>query len=139
MLILKSIINTVGNLVTIRWEGGRDEIGWRLSNEHWFFARDIKAGLQHQGGWEATAPMLDQLWLTVFTECEHVHNEMGNPLLVLFDNPPAASDDLIHWHKYLGNPLLPLADNKSSGIVVPFEAGYRLYTMHPEVWAYSRK
>jgi len=51
----------------------------------------------------------------------------------------AASDDLIHWHKYPKNPLVPLAENKSSGIVVPVENGYRLYTMHPAVWAFGRK
>lgn len=48
----------------------------------------------------------------------------------------AASDDLIHWTKFPGNPLVPLDKNRSSGIVVPVESGYRLYTMHPEVWAY---
>jgi len=51
----------------------------------------------------------------------------------------AASDDLLHWRKFPGNPLVPLAENKSSGIVVPFESGYRLYTMHPQVWAYKRE
>jgi predicted GH43/DUF377 family glycosyl hydrolase len=49
----------------------------------------------------------------------------------------AVSDDLIHWDKYPKNPLLPLADNKSSGIVVPFEGAFRLYTMHPAVWGHS--
>ena len=46
----------------------------------------------------------------------------------------ATSTDLIHWEKYPGNPLLPLAQNKSSGIIVPDGAGFRLYTMHPSVF-----
>lgn len=45
----------------------------------------------------------------------------------------ATSRDLIHWEKYPGNPLLPLEENKSSGILVPDGASYRLYTMHDEV------
>ncbi|MGD9636533.1 MAG: hypothetical protein AB7G28_20005 [Pirellulales bacterium] len=47
----------------------------------------------------------------------------------------ARSSDLIHWEKYPGNPIV--GDNKSSGIVVPTGAGYRLYTMHDRVDAFE--
>jgi hypothetical protein len=43
----------------------------------------------------------------------------------------ARSTDLVHWKKYAGNPLVN--DNKSSGIVVPIDCGFRLYTMHGQV------
>ena len=43
----------------------------------------------------------------------------------------AASTDLIHWTKYASNPIM--MENKSSGILVPDDTQYRLYTMHPEV------
>lgn len=46
----------------------------------------------------------------------------------------AVSSDLIHWKKYPKNPVV--GDNTSSGIVVEDGAGYRLYTMHPEVKLY---
>ena len=46
----------------------------------------------------------------------------------------AVSDDLIHWKKYPGNPIV--GNNKSSGILVPVDTGFRLYTMHPEVNCY---
>lgn len=43
----------------------------------------------------------------------------------------ARSTDLRHWKKYRGNPIV--AGDKSSGIVVPIDGGYRLYTMHDRV------
>jgi hypothetical protein len=43
----------------------------------------------------------------------------------------ARSRDLRHWEKYSGNPII--GDNKSSGIVVPVNGRYRLYTMHDQV------
>lgn len=51
----------------------------------------------------------------------------------------AASNDLIHWEKFAGNPIVPREANRSSGIVVPVDGGFRLYTMHPAVWAYAQK
>jgi predicted GH43/DUF377 family glycosyl hydrolase len=51
----------------------------------------------------------------------------------------ATSTDLKRWEKYPGNPLVPLDENKSSGMVVPVAGGYRLYTMHPQVWAFGPK
>jgi hypothetical protein len=51
----------------------------------------------------------------------------------LWSTAVATSTDLIHWEKYPLNPLQPMAENKSSGILVPDGAGFRLYTMHPEV------
>ncbi|MBL8817681.1 MAG: glycosylase [Planctomyces sp.] len=45
----------------------------------------------------------------------------------------AYSDDLIHWKKYSGNPVLPIPENKSSGQLVPFGTGFRLYTMHDKI------
>lgn len=45
----------------------------------------------------------------------------------------ATSTDLVHWEKYSGNPLRPIAENKSSGLLVPVEGGFRLYTMHDRV------
>ena len=45
----------------------------------------------------------------------------------------ATSDDLIHWRKSSENPLFPIAENRSSGILVPDGAGWRLYTMHDRV------
>ena len=51
----------------------------------------------------------------------------------------AVSEDLIRWRKYEKNPLLPLDENKSSGIVVPHAGGFRLYTMHPSVYAHGAK
>ncbi len=51
----------------------------------------------------------------------------------------AVSDDLLSWRKFPGNPLVPVAENRSSGIVVPFDGSFRLYTMHPKVWAYGAK
>lgn len=46
----------------------------------------------------------------------------------------ATSTDLIHWMKFEKNPIV--ADDKSSPIVVPDGASYRLYTMHPDVRLY---
>jgi hypothetical protein len=43
----------------------------------------------------------------------------------------AVSDDLVRWRKYPGNPVI--AGDHSSGILVPHGAGFRLYTMHPDV------
>jgi hypothetical protein len=43
----------------------------------------------------------------------------------------ARSVDLVHWKKYPGNPIVD--DNKSSGMVIPVAAGFRLYTMHDQV------
>lgn len=45
----------------------------------------------------------------------------------------AVSDDLRTWEKYPGNPLRPIAENKSSGLLIPHGAGFRLYTMHDRV------
>jgi hypothetical protein len=58
------------------------------------------------------------------------------PNAKLWSTAVATSADLIHWEKYPGNPLLPTALNRSSGIIVPDGDGYRLYTMHPEVYLY---
>jgi len=57
----------------------------------------------------------------------------SGPKKNLWSTAVATSTDLIHWEKYPGNPLQPIEQNKSSGIVVPDGARYRLYTMHPEV------
>lgn len=43
----------------------------------------------------------------------------------------ARSIDLVHWTKYAGNPIVP--GDRSSGIVVPVDGGFRLYTMHDHV------
>lgn len=43
----------------------------------------------------------------------------------------ARSVDLVHWDKYPGNPIVP--GDRSSGIVVPLDGGFRLYTMHDHV------
>jgi sucrose-6-phosphate hydrolase SacC (GH32 family) len=51
----------------------------------------------------------------------------------LWSTAVATSTNLIHWERYPGNPLLPMRENKSSGILVPDGAKFRLYTMHPEV------
>ncbi len=45
----------------------------------------------------------------------------------------AVSDDLVHWTKYPGNPLRPIAENKSSGQILPWKDGFRLYTVHDRV------
>lgn len=45
----------------------------------------------------------------------------------------ARSSDLRHWTKYRGNPLRPIAENKSSGMLIPVERGFRLYTLHDKV------
>jgi predicted GH43/DUF377 family glycosyl hydrolase len=49
----------------------------------------------------------------------------------------ATSSDLLHWQKYPKNPLLPTELNQSSGLLVPMPKGFRLYTMHPEVYVYQ--
>ena len=49
----------------------------------------------------------------------------------------AVSTDLIHWKKYPHNPIV--GNNCSSGIVVPDNGAYRLYTMHPAVNVYFPK
>lgn len=46
----------------------------------------------------------------------------------------AMSADLIHWVKYPGNPIVE--GDHSSPITVFDGQGYRLYTMHPEVFLY---
>lgn len=43
----------------------------------------------------------------------------------------AASKDLVHWKKYTQNPIME--KNRSSGILVPDGALFRLYTMHDKV------
>lgn len=43
----------------------------------------------------------------------------------------ARSVDLVHWDKYPGNPVVP--GDRSSGMVVPVEGGFRLYTMHDHI------
>ncbi len=43
----------------------------------------------------------------------------------------AVSTDLVHWKKYDKNPIM--GNNLSSGMVVDTDAGFRFYTMHPEV------
>jgi sucrose-6-phosphate hydrolase SacC (GH32 family) len=48
----------------------------------------------------------------------------------------ATSTDLVRWEKYAGNPLRPIEENKSSGILIPFEGKFRLYTMHPSVFVH---
>jgi sucrose-6-phosphate hydrolase SacC (GH32 family) len=58
----------------------------------------------------------------------------AGPKARLWSTAVATSTDLIHWEKYSGNPLQPVAENKSSGIVVPDGANFRLYTMHPAVY-----
>jgi hypothetical protein len=47
----------------------------------------------------------------------------------------AMSEDLVHWKKYSGNPIVD--GDHSSPIVVKAAGGYRLYTMHPEVFLYT--
>jgi hypothetical protein len=49
----------------------------------------------------------------------------------------ARSTDRVHWQKYSGNPIVD--GNKSSGMVVPVEMGFRLYTMHDQVDLYESK
>ena len=49
----------------------------------------------------------------------------------------AMSEDLIHWVKYPNNPII--SGDKSSGILVPVDNQYYLYTMHPDVWVYFPK
>lgn len=46
----------------------------------------------------------------------------------------AMSTDLVHWTKYPKNPIIPT--EHSSGILVHDGSQYRMYTMHPEVWAW---
>ncbi len=43
----------------------------------------------------------------------------------------ARSTDRVHWKKYSRNPLV--GDNKSSGVVVPVDHAFRLYTMHDQI------
>lgn len=45
----------------------------------------------------------------------------------------ATSTDLVQWEKFPGNPLRPVAENKSSGLILPVDGGYRLYTVHDRV------
>jgi hypothetical protein len=45
----------------------------------------------------------------------------------------ATSTDLLNWEKFPGNPLRPIAENKSSGLIVPVDGGFRLYTLHDRV------
>lgn len=47
----------------------------------------------------------------------------------------AASSDLVHWEKYAGNPIV--RGDKSSPVLVETGTGFRFYTMHPAVYAYS--
>lgn len=56
------------------------------------------------------------------------------PKARLWSTAIARSKDLLKWEKYPGNPLQPVEENKSSGVVVHDGQGYRLYTMHPEVY-----
>lgn len=49
----------------------------------------------------------------------------------------AMSTDLIHWVKYPKNPIV--AGDHSSPITVFDGKGYRLYTMHPQVFLYLSK
>jgi beta-1,2-mannobiose phosphorylase / 1,2-beta-oligomannan phosphorylase len=46
----------------------------------------------------------------------------------------AMSTDLVHWKKYPKNPII--ATNHSSAILVNDGRQYRMYTMHPDVWAW---
>jgi hypothetical protein len=46
----------------------------------------------------------------------------------------AMSSDLVHWTKYAKNPIIPT--DHSSAILVDDGRQYRLYTMHPAVWAW---
>jgi hypothetical protein len=59
------------------------------------------------------------------------------PKAKLWSTAVATSTDLIHWEKYPGNPLRPTEENKSSGIVIPHEGKFRLYTMHPSVYVHG--
>ena len=61
----------------------------------------------------------------------HGTNTSG-PLPRKWSSCLAVSTDLVNWTKY-EKPLFPPADNKSSGVFVPVGAGFRLYTMHPQV------
>lgn len=45
----------------------------------------------------------------------------------------AVSDDLRTWTK-VDRPLRPVSENKSSGLLIPDDSGWRLYTMHEQVW-----
>jgi hypothetical protein len=49
----------------------------------------------------------------------------------------ARSVDRVHWQKYSRNALID--DDKSSGEVVPFGQGFRLYTMHDRVDVFEPK
>ena len=55
----------------------------------------------------------------------------------LWNTNVAVSQDLIHWTKYKQNPILE--ENKSSGILVPDDEGFRMYTMHPEGVMHEKK
>ncbi len=63
----------------------------------------------------------------------YFHGSAGDSSPSLWTTNVAVSNDLKTWTKYPGNPLFPVEENKSSGIVVPVEGGFRLYTMHDEV------
>jgi predicted GH43/DUF377 family glycosyl hydrolase len=49
----------------------------------------------------------------------------------------AISEDMVHWVKYPRNPIVE--GDHSSPITVKDKAGYRLYTMHPQVDLYFSK
>ena len=46
----------------------------------------------------------------------------------------AMSTDLVHWKKYPNNPVI--RTDHSSAILVNNNCQYRMYTMHPDVWAW---
>ncbi|HVV99829.1 MAG TPA: glycosylase [Planctomycetaceae bacterium] len=63
----------------------------------------------------------------------YYHGSASTTRPALWTTSVATSTDLIHWKKYAGNPLTPEQDNRSSGIVIPVDGGFRLYTMHDAV------
>ncbi|WP_018616859.1 hypothetical protein [Segetibacter koreensis] len=67
------------------------------------------------------------------------YHASSNPMSssIVWTSNVAMSTDLIHWIKYPKNPIIQ--GDHSSPIIVSDTKGYRLYSMHPQVFLYLNK
>ena len=117
-----------------------DEAVWLATSTDlvtWTNVQDEPVLLCGPGDYDRKMIALDQVVKHKGTYYAYYHGLIPDTRPGEWTSAVAASADLVHWEKYPGNPIV--GGDKSSPVLVPDGEAFRLFTMHPAVWAYGRR
>ncbi len=101
----------------------------------WTNVRDEPVLAMGPDAYDRYAVAFDQVFRRDGVYYAYYHANAHDPWKKDWTTNIARSTDLVRWEKYAGNPLI--RGDSSSSVLVPVGAGFRLYTMHPEVRAFQ--